>query len=80
MGRRWTDQDFDELKRMAQYYSAPKIAELTNRTVGGVVFKAYQLRLPLRSSRHASEQAPVADPGFARIEQAEVGGKATDNR
>jgi hypothetical protein len=30
---------------MAQSYSAPKIAELTNRTVGGVVLKAYQLRL-----------------------------------
>jgi hypothetical protein len=54
MGRRWTEQDIDDLKRMAQHYSAPQIAELTNRTVGGVVFKAYQLRLSLRSSRHAS--------------------------
>ena len=34
MGRRWTDQDIEDLKRMAQYYSAPKIAELTNRTAG----------------------------------------------
>jgi len=39
-----------------------KIAELTNRTVGGVVFKAYQLRLSLRSSRHVSKQAAIADP------------------
>jgi hypothetical protein len=47
MGRRWTDQDIEDLKRMAQYCSAPKIAEL-NRTAGGVVSKAYQLRLSLR--------------------------------
>ena len=36
MGRRWTDQDIEYLKRMAQCYSAPKIAELTNRTAGGL--------------------------------------------
>jgi hypothetical protein len=46
MGRRWTDQDIEDLKRMAQYYSA----------------KAYQLRLSLRFSRHANEHAIVADP------------------
>jgi hypothetical protein len=78
MGRRWTDQDIEDLKRMAQYYSAPKIAELTNRTAGGVVSKAYQLSLSLRSSRHANEQAIVADP--AGIEQADLGGEATDHR
>jgi hypothetical protein len=39
MGRRWTEQDINELKHLAQRYSAPRIAELTNRTVGGVVFK-----------------------------------------
>lgn len=78
MGRRWTDQDIEDLKRMAQYCSAPKIAELTNRTAGGVVSKAYQLRLSLRSSRHANEQAIVADP--AGIEQADLGGEATDHR
>jgi hypothetical protein len=78
MGRRWTDQDIEDLKRMAQYYSALKIAVLTNRTAGGVVSKAYQLRLSLRSSRHANEQAIVADP--AGIEQADLGGEATDHR
>ena len=78
MGRRWTDQDIEDLKRMAQHYSAPKIAELTNRTAGGVVSKAYQLRLSLRSSRHANEQAIVAEP--PGIEQADLGGEATDHR
>lgn len=55
MGRRWTEQDVSELKHLAQRYSAPRIAELTNRTAGGVAFKAYQLKLPLRPSRHESE-------------------------
>jgi len=76
MGRRWTDPDIDELKRMAPHYSASQIAELTNRTVGGVVFKAYQLRLCLRSSRHASKRDTVANP--AGLEQADLGRKAND--
>ena len=33
MGRRWTDQDIEDLKRMAQYCSAPKIAELNGALV-----------------------------------------------
>lgn len=51
MGRRWTEQDICELKRLSRRYSAPKIAELTDRTVGGIVFKAYRLKLSLRTSR-----------------------------
>jgi hypothetical protein len=59
MGRRWTEQDIDELRRLSQRYSAPRIAELTDCTVGGVVFKAYQLKLPLRSSRHQADPAVI---------------------
>lgn len=55
MGRRWTEQDINELRHLAQRYSAPRIAELTNRTAGGVAFKAYQLKLSLRSSHHENE-------------------------
>ncbi|UPJ53256.1 hypothetical protein IVB30_19230 [Bradyrhizobium sp. 200] len=65
MGRRWTEQDIDELRRLAQRYSAPRIAELTDRTVGGVVFKAYQLKLPLRPSRHENEPGAGTDPEAA---------------
>jgi hypothetical protein len=65
MGRRWTEQDINELKHLAQRYSAPRIAELTNRTVGGVVFKAYQLKLPLRSSRHEIGPGIGAEPEAA---------------
>lgn len=55
MGRRWTEQDINELRHLAQRYSAPRIAELTNRTAGGVAFKAYQLKLSLRPSHHENE-------------------------
>jgi hypothetical protein len=65
MGRRWTEQDINELKHLAQRYSAPRIAELTNRTVGGVVFKAYQLKLPLRSSRREIGPGIGAEPEAA---------------
>ena len=48
MGKRWTDKDVDDLKRLAQHYPAHEIAEMLDRPVGGVAFKAYQLKLPLR--------------------------------
>jgi hypothetical protein len=54
MGKRWTDQDIDELKRMAEQYPAPKIAEIMDRSVGGVTFKAHQLKLSLRASRDST--------------------------
>jgi hypothetical protein len=62
MGRRWTEQDVSQLRQLAQRYSAPRIAELTDRTAGGVAFKAYQLKLPLRSSRRGIERQHAADP------------------
>ena len=45
MAKRWTNQDIEDLKHMASRYSAPKIAELIDRTVGGVTFKAHELKL-----------------------------------
>ena len=65
MGRRWTDQDIDNLKCMAKRYSAPKIAEMIDRTVGGVTFKAYQLKLSLRSSREIYGKSGSVDAGQA---------------
>ena len=56
MGRRWTDQEIEDLKRMARLHPAPKIAELVDRTVGGVVFKAHQLKISLRSRRQIDFQ------------------------
>ena len=65
MGRRWTEQDINELRHLAQWHSAPRIAELTDRTAGGVAFKAYQLKLSLRSSHHENEPGAGAQPEAA---------------
>jgi hypothetical protein len=65
MGRRWTDQDVQQLKSMVQRYPAPKIAELTDRTVGGVTFKAHQLGLSLRTSREGATNPGSPEPGPA---------------
>ena len=65
MGRRWTEHDISELRDLAQRYSAPRIAEMTNRTVGGVAFKAYQLKLSLRSSHYDDESDTDAQPESA---------------
>jgi hypothetical protein len=65
MGRRWTDQDIEELRRMLQQYPVPKVAEMTDRTVGGVTFKAHQLKLSLRSRREETADLGSFDPGPA---------------
>ncbi len=65
MGRRWTDEDVEDLKRMAKRYRVWQIAEKMDRTVGGVTFKAHTLKLPLR---------PLVDqPVDSRAESGPVG-------
>ncbi len=51
MGRRWTEDDIEALKRMAKRYPIPEIAQKMDRTVGGVTFKAHTLKLSLRPPR-----------------------------
>jgi hypothetical protein len=68
MGRRWTERDICELRDLAQRYSAPRIAEMTNRTAGGVAFKAYQLKLSLRSSHYDDESDTDAQPESAGVD------------
>ena len=69
MGKRWTSQDVAALKNMAQKYPAHVIAEKLDRTVGGVVFKAQQLRVPLKS-RQTSEA--IGDPRPAGFDWTEL--------
>ena len=47
MAKRWSAEDIRDLKALAERYSVQAIAEKTDRTVGGVAFKAHQLGLPL---------------------------------
>ncbi|MBR1193822.1 hypothetical protein JQ634_30740 [Bradyrhizobium sp. AUGA SZCCT0240] len=49
MGKRWTDEDIQDLRKLAQRHPIPKIAEIMNRTVGGIVFKAHKLKVSLKS-------------------------------
>ena len=49
MGRRWTEDDVNNLQLLAQRHPVPKIAEIMDRTVGGIIFKAHQLKISLRS-------------------------------
>jgi len=65
MARRWTDQEIEKLKRMARLYPAHRIAEMTNRTLGGIVFKAQELSIALRPRSQTSDQMSGADPGVA---------------
>ena len=58
MAKRWSVEDINELRNLAQEYSVQAIAEKMDRSVGGVAFKAHQLGLPLKS------RAQATDPGY----------------
>ena len=53
MARRWSAEDIEDLKTLAQSYSVQAIAEKMDRSVGGVAFKAHQLGLPLKARSQA---------------------------
>ena len=55
MAKRWSADDIDELKNLAQTYSVQAIAEKMDRSVGGVAFKARQLGVPLKSRAQAAD-------------------------
>jgi len=59
MGKRWSAEDIRDLKTLAQRYSVQAIAEKMDRSVGGVSFKAYQLRVALKARSQASDPEPV---------------------
>ena len=57
VGKRWTDKDVDNLKRLGQRYATPKIAEIMDRTVGSIVFKAHALEIPLRTRQQEAQMS-----------------------
>ena len=57
MGKRWSDEDVDALKRLAQRHPAPKIAEMMDRTVGSVVFKAHTLNVSLKTRQQEARMS-----------------------
>ena len=57
MAKRWSAEDVDELRNLAQKYSVQAIAEKMDRTVGGVAFKAHQLGVPLKSRAQAADES-----------------------
>jgi len=67
MARRWTADDLAKLKSMAENVPAVRIAEKLDRPVGGIVFKAQQLGLSLRTAT-AIRENPSLDPGPAGFE------------
>ena len=67
MAKRWSAEDIDELRNLAQKYSVQAIAERMDRTVGGVAFKAHQLGVPLKSRGQA------ADPSYLDFDWANSG-------
>ena len=65
MGKRWTDKDVDDLKRFSHHYPAHEIAEMLDRSVGGVAFKAHRLKVSLRPRSNL-------DPGPAGFDWQEL--------
>ena len=53
MGRRWTDADMSDLKRLARRHPIPEVAEIMDRTVGSIAFKAHELKILLLTRQQA---------------------------
>ena len=62
MGRRWTDEDVDALKRLARRHPIPKIAEVMDRTVGSIAFKAHGLKISLKTRQQSARTREAGRP------------------
>ena len=65
MGKRWTAEEIRDLKQLAQRHPIPRIAEIMDRTVGSIVFKAHTLNVLLSSRQHGNAKSSPVDPGAA---------------
>ena len=61
MAKRWTPQEIEELRSMARAWPVTEIAEKMDRPVGGVVFKAFQLKVSLRTRQFKTPIEERAD-------------------
>jgi hypothetical protein len=57
--RPWTDFDIEELKNIAGKRSTALIAVELDRTIGGIIQKAFDLRLSLKVRDQAEPLRPV---------------------
>ena len=60
VSREWTEFDIEELKTLAGKRSTAQIAAKLDRTIGGIIQKAFDLRLSLRV-RAQAEPKPLTE-------------------
>ena len=60
VSRAWTESEIEELKALAGKRSTAQIAVELDRTIGGILQKAFDLRLSLRV-RAQAEPKPLAE-------------------
>jgi hypothetical protein len=83
VSREWTEKDIEELKSLAGKRSTAQIAVDMDRTIGGIIQKAFDLRLSLRvgvpgedklrPTTSGSERGPPTEVALQK-EAAPVGG------
>ena len=59
--KRWTDDDVEKLKGMAQKYPAVSIAADLGRGLSATMVKAHELRVSLRMRKKGDQ--PIVNPG-----------------
>jgi hypothetical protein len=63
-GRRWTGEDIQKLKSLAQKYPTASIAGQLGRSVSALAVKAHELKVSLRVKKEAEvHPSPSRDPG-----------------
>ena len=64
-GRRWTGEDIQKLKSLAQKYPTASIAGQLGRSVSALAVKAHELKLSLRVRKDEVSLVSGRDPGPA---------------
>ncbi len=62
VSRAWTEFDIEELRALAGKRSAAEIAVELDRTIGGILQKAFDLKLSLRVRVQGEPKPPLACP------------------
>jgi hypothetical protein len=62
VSRAWTEFDVEQLKALAGKRSAAQIAIELDRTIGGILQKAFELKLSLRVRVQTEPKPPLTSP------------------
>jgi hypothetical protein len=72
VGRPWTDEDIDQLRRLAKTMPTAQIANELGRGKAGTIMKAHELRISLRLISKAGSRPSAHSPAEPEKQQSGI--------